>query len=322
MNINFSNSINRIDNKINTQIFRAPDIIRRKWERYLLKKINEWYLIQFINQKPDLVFIYNNAFVLPETLIWLKRRNVRIVFFLGDNPLFTHTSRYNLAILDYADAIFVPDTFWEKQLKKTGLSRVYYLMLPLPDEDYYPVSPETIDKEFKEHYRADIFYIGMGYNDSWGYKKAKFLSYFTNYDLKLYGNKAWRRWFQFFPELERFYTETNKYIPTSDLNKIYNLTKIIPVDGNPGIFNGIHLRTLEALAAGALPLMEYNMDMNIVFEGVEELPVVKDFREIPDKAVLFLNDEKLRIKTVDEMKMSFLSKYSLKATADTILQKL
>jgi len=316
--INYRSWVSSFESKVNTQIFRLPHIYRQKWNNYFLKKINKWYIDQFKQDIPDLIMVYNNEMLLPETLQWLKERKTKIAFFLGDNPLYTHTNPYNLSVLEFADAIFVPDTFWQFQLQKIGLQNVQHLLLPLP-KDYYPLEHEPINSDFTIKHKADIFYTGMGYNDSWGYKKAKFLSYFAHQDLKIYGNKAWKRWFQFFPELEKHFEENNSFIPTPDLNKMYNLAKIIPVDGNPGIFNGIHARVTEALAAGTLPFMEYNNDMDFIFEGVNGLPAVKDYHEIPEMASWYINHDKEREEKVEVMRKTYEDKYNMESVSSIIL---
>ena len=133
-NIDYRAILKKWEVRINTQMFRFPDKVRIQWEKYFLKKINKWYCDQIARQKPDIIFVYNNEMLLPATLKKTKAQNKKILFYLGDNPLFTPTSRYNLEILKYADAIFVPDTFWKMQLNKTGLSKVHYLLLPLPED--------------------------------------------------------------------------------------------------------------------------------------------------------------------------------------------
>jgi len=318
--LDFRGIVSAFESKVNTQIYRLPYMYRQKWSNYYLRKINKWYITQFAQEKPDLVFVYNNEMLLPETLQWLKGEKTKIVFFLGDNPLYTHTSPYNLTVLDYADAVFVPDTFWQFQLQKIGLKNVHHLLFPLPDDDYYPVNISEIDANFKALHKADVFYAGMCYNDSWGYKKAKFLNNFSKFNLKIYGNKAWKKWLPFFPELENHYKETNGYIPTPELNNMFNLAKIIPVDGNPGIFNGIHLRALEALSAGALPLMEYNKDMDFIFEGVNDLPAVKDYREISEMAKWYVGNDKVRNEKVEEMRKTYVEKYNIEGVAETFLK--
>ncbi|MGC9375622.1 MAG: glycosyltransferase family protein [Bacteroidales bacterium] len=315
--LDYRSQISPIKSKINTQIFRLPHRYRQKWNNYFLKKINNWYIKQFRETKPDLLFIYNNEMLLPETLLWLKKQKTKIVFFLGDNPLYTHTNSYNLTILQYADLILVPDTFWEFQIKKMGIDNAIHFLTPLPTDEYHPVESANTKK-----YEKDVFYLGMSYKDSWGYKKARFLSYFTEFDLKIIGNDAWERWFKFYPELKSKFELQKGFMPTKELNQRYNAAKIIPVDGNPGIFNGIHARVTEALAAGTLPLMEYNNDMDFIFEGVNDLPAVKDYRQIPEMAKWYIEHNQARKAKVEEMTKVYEEKYNMERVINTITKNI
>jgi hypothetical protein len=318
--LNFRTIARRNEEFIDTQIYRFPDKVRRVWEAYYLKKINHWYRLQFEKQRPDLVFIYNNELLLPETLAWLRQKKIIIAFFLGDHPLYTFTSRYNLAVLDYADAVFVPDTFWQQQLQKMGLPQVHHLVLPLPQKMYYPI--EQIPLAEASLLATDALYVGLSYKDSWGYKKARFLSYFTHCKLQIHGNEAWKRWFAFFPELEPCFIARKTLIPAPQLNKMYNCAKIIPVDGNPGIFNGIHLRASEALASGTLPLMEWNADIDLIFSGLDDLPAVKDYRAIPEMVSFYLAHENIRKELIEQMSACYQLKYGVKSTGAYLLRHL
>lgn len=297
--LEFENSLNKFDLRINVQIFRVPDKFRLYWESYYFEKINSWYIDQFEKENAEVVFIYNNQMLLPETMDWLKKRKTKIFFFLGDSPFYTRTSRYNLKILEYADAIFVPDTFWKLQLEKTGLKNVNFILPPLPSDIYYPVN---LTNDEIEKYSCDFLYIGMSYIDSWGYKKAKFLNYFSKYNLKIIGNNKWEKWFQFFPELKNHFTLKKNFISDYEMNKMFNNAKMIPVDGNPGILNGIHFRVFEAVAAGVLPIIEWNSDIDLVFPDIKDLPVIKDYNEINKLVEKYINDKNLRIDIVSQMK--------------------
>ena len=72
---------------------------------------------------------------------------------------------------------------------------------------------------------------------------------------------------------------------------MFNRTKIIPVDGNPSIINGAHLRLLEALAAGALPLIEYRKDVEdeIFRDAGIRLPIFKSYNEAAEIAAFWLS---------------------------------
>jgi len=320
LDLDFRDYIKKWQLASNVQMFRFPDKVRILWESYYYTAINRWYKRQFSAHHPDLVFVYNNEMLLPDTLSWLKEKKVKVAFYLGDNPLYTLTSRHNLTVLEYADAVFVPDTFWQEQLKKIGLPSVFHLLLPLAEDLYFPVT--NLGAIDHEQYKTEILYVGMSYNNSWGYKKARFLSYFSDYDLQIHGNKAWKRWFKHFPALRSHFVENKGLIPVERLNKMYNCTKIIPVDGNPGILHGIHLRAIEALSAGALPLMEWNADMDFIFEGITDLPAVKDYGIIPEMLGYYLNNDGKRRELVDRMTNSYRRRYSTEMVFNFIMEKL
>ena len=308
-----------LETRIQTHIYKLPYTFRNKWEQYYVGKINRIYKEKIETLNPDAIFIYNNEMLLPQTLEYARAKGIKILFFLGDNPLYTPTNPYNLAVLEYAHAVFVPDTFWQFQLQKTGLQNVQHLLFPLPKNEYYPLDKNEIDKEFQKQHESEVFYAGLNYGNSWGYKKTKFLNEFASFNLKIYGKNTWLRWIAHFPDLEPHFTRVDGYIPTQELNIIYNLTKIIPVDGNPGIFNGIHARVLEALSAGALPLMEWNADMDMIFKGVTDLPAVKDYNAIPEMVSYYLSNEDKRIEKVNEMRDSYNSGFSEEAMVNRIL---
>lgn len=305
--IDYRKQLKKWETKFNTQVFRFPDKYRLKWENYFLSKINEFYKSQVIKHEPTVIYVYNNEMLLPSTTNWIKRQGIKLFFFLGDPPFFTPTNRYNLTILEDADGVFVPDTFWQFQLKKAGLKNVEWLIPPLPNSDYFPIDQSNIENNIP---RSEVLYVGMCYKNSWGYKKAKFVNEFTDYNLKIYGGNDWRKWIQFFPEIENYLDSTKGFIPVETLNKMFNCTKIVPVDGNPAILNGMHVRITEALAAGVLPLAEYTEDYFTVFKGIENLPLLKSTDDIKKHVDFFLENETLRLKLVSEMKEQFNSQFN------------
>lgn len=258
--------------------------------------------------------------LLPATLKWIKGLGIKVGFYLGDNPLYSSTSRYNLAILDYADAIFAPDTFWIGQLQKIGFKNVNHFLVAIPNQQYHHI--DALKEEESSKKTTDIIYAGISYHDSWGYKKARFLNQFTGFNLQLHGNKTWKRWFAFFPELESHFMLKNDYIPVETLNLLYNSAKIMPVDGNPGLMNGIHLRTLEALGSGVLPLMERQKDLEIIFEGTASDATVSSYLEIPERTSHFLTYESERVNTVLKMKSIYEEKYNPTINGHFLLARL
>lgn len=302
------------ESNVNTQIFRFPDKIRRRWEAYYFKKINEYYISEYNRLKPDVVFIYNNEMLLPETLEYFKK-NSKIGFFLGDSPFYTPTNRHYLSLLFYADAIYTTDSFWIHQFSKMGMKNLnlMYPSIPLHQHHIVELTPEQ-----RQEMQTEVLYIGMSYTDSWGYKKARFLSQFTDFDLKIHGNDDWKRWFRYFPDLEKRFIERTAYISIEKMNLMYNATKIIPIDGNPGLLHAVHWRLMEVLGSGTLPLMEWQNSLTEIFPEGADLPAVKSYDEIKEMTRFYLNNEQARMEKATWMRNHVLEKYSTENNAKLI----
>ncbi len=302
-----------------SQVFRAPEKWRLKWENYYFRKVNDYYLERFRQIKPDVVFVYNSELLLHETVEEFKRRGAKVAFFLGDSPLYTHINRYFLSLLYLSDATFVPDSFWISQLEKTGMKNLHFFQTDIPDNEYYPkkLAPKTYAS-----LKSEVLYVGMCYTDSWGYKKARFLNHFTEFDLQIHGNRHWKRWFSFFPELETHFHERTGYIPVERMNDMYNATKIVPVDGNPGLLNGPHLRIWEALGSGALPVMEWQEDFSEIFGKDADIPAAATYDELAEIAGYYLQHDREREEKVAWMRRVISGKYAPHQNADQIAEAL
>lgn len=297
----FNKKINRFVSKLES----LPNKIKGIWKDHYLDHINKMY-IKFYNQyDPDLIFIYNNQYLYPETLKLFKNKS-KIAFILGDNPLYTPTSYYNLDILFRADYIICPDTFWKQQLDMLGIKHIHFDCFSFDSSIYYPLNPSEQDIS---RYKSDIVYVGSAHISNWGYKRFHFLSQFQALDLKAYmnGNGYQRRWKPFFPELQ------NKVIPhdrydSSFNNMVYNCSKVSPVELVPSLFNGVHVRIFDILGAGIFPLCEYSNDLDIVFSGLD-FPVIHNYSKASQIAHDIINDDNYRIGIVTRLRSEIIEKY-------------
>ncbi len=303
---------------VNTQMRRFSYGVRNRWDTYFLRLANEYILGEVSRSGPDLVMVYNSEFLLPETCLRIRKKS-KLIFFMGDSPFYTPQNDFYLACLSYADLVLVPDTFWMAQLNTMGLDRTIHFIPGIDQTDYH----ELPGNEAGEEEETDILYAGTSYKNSWGYRKAALMSSLSGFKTRIYGNDAWERWFPFFPELKPLF-QRSEYIPSAKLNRMFNRTKIIPVDGNPSIINGTHLRLLEALAAGALPLIEYRKDVvdEIFRDSGINLPVIRSYREAPEVASYWLSNEQERLKTVRSMRAFLQDKYSAEKNAVRIRERL
>jgi hypothetical protein len=317
--INVMSYVKKYEIKINTQIFRLPYSIRNKWVENYQQKINNELLLEFKRLNPDLVFIYNSEMLLPGTVLEIKK-SAKVIFFLGDSPFYTNTNNYFLTILNLGDLVLAADTFWLQQIQTVGIKNTSFFVPGIDGKNYHQNPDENLMKNIDE---TDIIYCGMGYVNSWGYKKALLMSKFTGLNFKIYGDKHWKKWFSYFPELSSVFHESG-FIPTPMLNAMFNKTKLMPVDGNPGILNGFHIRVFEALSAGVLPIIEYRKDLEeSVFSGIDiPLPIIRSYNDAKVMADHYLSDEQLRLNTVKIMRDHVLVHYNSEKNGERILESL
>ena len=76
--------------------------------------------------------------------------------------------------------------------------------------------------------------------------------------------------------------------------------KVYPVDANPAVLNGIHLRMFDCIAMGVLPLVEYRKDLDTFFKEVN-LPLIKNYQDAEGLAKKFISNDSLREKTLKEL---------------------
>lgn len=315
--IDFSHEVKPWKEKVNTQIFRFPHKYRVKWESYYLKGINEFYIKEYNRIKPDVVFIYNHELMLPETLAYIKKKS-KVGFFLGDIPYYTPGNRHFMTLLNMADAVYTYDSFWIDAMKKVGIKNIHYLYPNIPKDKHYE---KKLASEVYEELKSEVIYIGMCYKTSWGYKKAKFMSCFTDFDLHIHGDESWKRWFEHFPELEKHFIQRQGGPLTADrMNDLYNASKIAPVDASPGLLHALHWRWVEALGSGVMPVLEWQQNIVEIFGDDKDLPVVKVFDEAREVTAYYLNNEKKRVEMVDYMRSTVEEKYSIENNARFIAE--
>lgn len=313
LHYDYRTAVDRWKEKTNTQVYRLPFKLRNKWESYYLSVINSLHLKKYDEYKPDIVFIYNNEMLLPETIKYFKQKS-KIIFILGDNPYYTPTNNYYLNLLTYADLIISPDSFWKHQLELIGIKNIVQDYLGFNDEINFPIKPT--EAELTE-FRSDVLFIGGGYVDSWGYKRTLFLSKFTAFDLTIYGTKNWIRWFKFFPEVENKFTLLNKPLSFEKVNLLSNCAKVYPVDANPGLLNGLHVRIFDCIGSGILPLVEYRKDIETVFKDVE-IPIIHQYDEAKSVAKKYIEDDGLRKSTLKNLRAFIDEKYK----PENVLQRI
>lgn len=309
--------INRLQIKLHNHISKVPFSLRQKWYDYFISGLNRKQLAKFMEFQPDLVIAYNGMLLDPET-VRAMQKTAKVCFFLGDSPFFTHQNDYYLSALALADHVLCPDTYWQQQLNTMGIDNtVDFLIGANPDINYrMQVTPEA-----RQSYAADLVFIGINYVTAAGYKRASFLSQFAHLNFRIYISERISRWYNDFPELAAKVVRPYKRLTNQEMNLIMNCCKIYPVDANPGLINGVHLRIFECIGSGILPLAEYRRDIETLF-GKSGIPIIKNYKNAASLAEHFLKNEAEREQINNELRSLVQREYAPQAALGNLLEKI
>jgi len=305
-----------IEDKIHTHIRKLPLKIRSKWYRIYVTKITKRHLEVFHKQRPDLVLVYNSEMLLPDTVEEMKK-SAKVCFFLGDSPFYTPTNDFFMSCLMKADHIFCADTGIQEQLKITGLLNVHFFLVASNSNINYK---KAVSSEEMARWGSDLVFVGSTYSTSAGFKRAMFLNQFSDLDIKIYTSRSFKRWYSYFPKLEKNVIHPEKRISDEELNTILNCCKLYPVDANPGMINGIHLRIMDCIASGILPLAEYRKDVKDLFEKAG-LPIIYDYNQSASMARYYLKNEKERLDIIEAIRNVVNMNYSPERSTQQLIEE-
>ncbi len=305
VNIDYNNFFTPNEKKINSYLLKMPWKIRWQILEKINKKVNKKYIDIFDELNPDVVFVYNEQKLIKDTVAYFNKKSTT-AFFLGDNPLFIQNRPDNLAAILEGQVIFSPDSYWLEQMKILGAKNVHFLIPGYAKNLNYN---KNISDEDASKWGSDIVFVGRQYHDTWGYKRALFANQFVGQNFKIYGDLAWKKWFRYFPNLEKHFVLNETYLPFETVNTILNASKVYPIDANSGLINGLHIRIFEAIGSGILPLVEYRKDLDAVFDGVE-IPIIHNYNNAKALAIDYITKDEKRTTLIHNLQNFIDQNYS------------
>lgn len=264
---------------------------------------------------PEVLLVYKGTFVTPDSLIYAKERNCRLVLFFPDVSTTAH-GPYIPQCIPHYELIFTTKTFGIKDMgEKYGVKNMHLIPHGY-DPEIHRIIPVT-QKEMAK-YGNDASFIG-----TWSPKKESWLNsikeHIPGIDLKIWGSQ----WFKSTSPLLKESIQGNEvlgdlYAMAIQCSKI-NLG--ILSEQRIGSSSGdlITSRTFHIPGAGGFMLHERNEESLACFiEGVEA-----SFFDGPDEMVeqirYYLKNDDLR----DEIRMAghrrALAEHSLDARAETLI---
>lgn len=297
-------------------IFHFNNIISHNLFNKLLKlykqKVNELYVRKIDDFKPDMIFIYNDDMFQPDTIQRFKK-DCRIVTFLGDSPFFLETSKNILESILESHIIFSPDSSWIEQLKSVGHNNSYFLTFGSNSPIF-----NKLDNQNKEY---DVLFIGRAYsNEAFSYKRGYFLKQFSEFNFSFYCSWGFNKISRYFPELKKNYVKSG-FINYNDMNILLNKSKIYPIDSNPILESGLHIRYFDCISCGIFPLPENKKDIKLIFPDLK-IPVINDIKEAKEITQYYLDNEIERLNKIKEIENYLERHYSLMETSKYIENKI
>jgi len=210
-----------------------------------------------------------------------------------------------------ADYVFSCDSYITKSFEKAGQKNVSEIYFGYDPIICYSKKPT---QEQRMRYSSDVVMIGRLYPtiiSSWTYKRLFFYNQFKNLDLKIYG-PGWHKYKEVFPELIQKANNPGHYLSFDEVNTILSCCKLYPVEANPGIINGIHLRVFDCI--------EHTKDLDTVFKDVE-IPIIKNYNDAEKLAIYYIKNDKKREQIKKELKQFVDSNYTPQKAAKKILDK-
>jgi hypothetical protein len=145
-----------------------------RWNRYFLSSVKQ--------ARPDLVFITNGDFLMPETLEQIRVLGIRVFIFHADNP-FPGNSASRPEALPCAlesDCYFIWSRYWCQRLQGIGVKRANYLGFAW-DEELFPYV------ELSEEPEHDVVFIG-GWDED---REAALTPIAARFKLRIWGPPYW-----------------------------------------------------------------------------------------------------------------------------------
>lgn len=267
----YNNSLGLINKKIGTLIPFYQEIVIKMMNLKLLKEVRKY--------QPRYVLVFKGKNIWPETIRKIKTYGIKTADFFPEYISHWKSMSYLASVYDY---FIVPCHYVIDFAKKEGFNNFYYLTFAA-ELDKNSQFSNIMD------YKYDVTFIGSVNNDYYP-ERVKFLSALTDFDLHIWGNKAWQD-----TPLKKFY-----HCRPSDeeMYDIYRHSKIvINIDYHQAPIDGVNIRPFEATACGSLLINDaVSPEIFRLFKGGGEFIPFKDGEDLREKVKYYLEHEEERIK--------------------------
>ncbi len=261
-----------------------------------IKKFNNNFLNQYLEFKPDIVFIVKGEIFFLETLLEVKKKS-KLVAYYWDDPFLRYAKtigggediRYRNVIRNFSeyDYTFVYDPSYIDELKKGGAKEVFDLLDWYEPELYKPIS---LNNDELKLYGADVSFVGSPYPT-----RVELLNKLQNFNLGVWGPLfMWKEFFGKYPKIKEAYRgEAHGSISA----KIYNASKInLNLHDKFQCIESVNNRTFQILACSGFEIVDDRKKIHELFKVGEEIETFMDATDLVKKIEYYLSKDDLRNK--------------------------
>ena len=279
--------------KLGNEVFEFDVNSEENYFFTFLKNINlnKAFINKVLDIKPELIFIIKGAFIIPETLSYIKNKiNTKLFCYNPDNPFNLNKGASNENIresIPFYDCYFIWGKFLIPELVKAGAKRVEYLPFAYDPDLHYPIE---VTEEEKKIFGSDIAFIG-----SYDKEREEFLMNLADYDLAIWGN-GWNKVLLFSPLRKKW---KGRDAIGEDFSRVCNASKIILNHIREQNGNAHNMKTFEIPACGGFIVTNRTEEQCEFFEEGRDIACFETQEELKDKIKQSLNDSKIRQNTSD-----------------------
>lgn len=259
----------------------------------------------------DIVIANTPFHIASETWDLIHSKKITTTVWFGDNPMWKQGLLGN--IFKYK-SIFLPDEEWVAPVKYLN-NQTFYLPHAADEDVFYPLIEKTNNPNI------DVLFVAHPYvGTSDGVLRATILSALVKAGVRvvLYGGNDWKKLFRDFPLLEKIFIEKN--VSATELNVLYNSSKIVLNIHHSQLFTGTNQRTFETGSAGAFQLSDYKKAV-VDLHG-NDAAVFRSIPEAIEKVYYYLINDRERIAYANRVRDTILNQHTYQHRIETIFKTL
>ena len=261
------------------------------FRKILAANYNRKLIRSFQKIDMDICFFFDLTYIFPETIHFLKKRRIKTICFLPDNPLkgFLNYRPEILNSIRELDIFLCWGTKIIKELNKSGQKNVVF-------HTYAWDSIRNKKYKIKKKISDDIVFVG-----NWDEEREKIIDdLLKKFQVKIWGEKDWQLRSKSIKIKNSFTGESayNKKFSNICFNSFINLNILRRQSIEGG---GLNMRSFEILGEKGLILQNHGPDASKIFKNFSNYILFRNTDDMIKKIIFMKQRKKFFKKVKDEL---------------------